>query len=131
MSKLAKALSAAAGNAGGTLGYVEDVFSTDLYTGTASAITINNGIDLSGEGGLTWLKSRNLAEADILMDTTRGVSSALVSNNTNAPFTLTDGITAFNSNGFTLGTSNIINTNNSTNTSWTFRKAEKFFYSAP
>lgn len=127
MSKLAKALSAAAGNAGGTLGYVEDVFSTDLYTGTASAITINNGIDLSGEGGLTWLKSRNLAEADILMDTTRGVSSALVSNNTNAPFTLTDGITAFNSNGFTLGTSNIINTNNSTNTSWTFRKAEKFF----
>ena len=127
MSKLAKALSAAAGNAGGTLGYVEDVFSTYLYTGTASAITINNGIDLSGEGGLTWLKSRNLAEADILMDTTRGVSSALVSNNTNAPFTLTDGITAFNSNGFTLGTSNIINTNNSTNTSWTFRKAEKFF----
>ena len=122
-----KLLQAAAGSAGGDPLYVEDVFSTYLYTGTASAITINNGIDLSGEGGLTWLKSRNLAEADILMDTTRGVSSALVSNNTNAPFTLTDGITAFNSNGFTLGTSNIINTNNSTNTSWTFRKAEKFF----
>ena len=122
-----KLLQAAAGSAGGDPLYVEDVFSTYLYTGTASAITINNGIDLSGEGGLTWLKSRNLAEADILMDTTRGVSSALVSNNTNAAFTLTDGITAFNSNGFTLGTSNITNTNASTNVSWSFRKAKKFF----
>jgi hypothetical protein len=33
MSKLAKALTAAAGNAGGDNLYVEDVFSTYLYTG--------------------------------------------------------------------------------------------------
>ena len=122
-----KLLTAAAGSAGGTEGYVEDVFSTYLYTGTGSAITVNNGIDLSGEGGLTWLKSRSLAEAHILMDTARGVSSALVSSNSNAAFALTDGITAFNSNGFTLGTSNITNTNASTNVSWSFRKAKKFF----
>ena len=49
----------AAGSAGGTEGYVEDVFSTHLYTGTnASGHAINNGIDLSGEGGLVWIKSR-------------------------------------------------------------------------
>jgi hypothetical protein len=58
MSKLAKALTAAAGNAGGESLYVEDVFSTYLYTGTGSAQTITNGIDLAGEGGLVWKKER-------------------------------------------------------------------------
>ena len=31
--------------------YVDDVFSTYLYTGNGSTQTINNGIDLAGEGG--------------------------------------------------------------------------------
>ena len=127
MPSTKKLLQAAAGSAGGDKVYVEDVFSTFLYTGTASSIVVNNGLDLSGEGGLTWLKSRSLSEANILMDTVRGVSSGLASNNANDVFALTDGITAFNSNGFTLGTSNIINTNASTNVSWSFRKAKKFF----
>jgi hypothetical protein len=35
--------------------YVEDVFSTYLYTGNGSTQTITNGIDLSGEGGLVWM----------------------------------------------------------------------------
>jgi len=38
---------------------VEDVFSTYLYTGTESDITINNGINLSENGGLTWIKNRS------------------------------------------------------------------------
>ena len=61
MSKLAKALTAAAGNAGAGALYVEDVFSTYLYTGTGAAQTITNGIDLDGEGGLVWIKNRNIA----------------------------------------------------------------------
>jgi len=62
MSKLAKALTAAAGNAGESL-YVEDVFSTYLYEGTSAAgNTVNNGIDLDGEGGMVWLKSRGDAQ---------------------------------------------------------------------
>ena len=38
--------------------YMDDVFSTFLYTGNATARSINNGIDLSGEGGMVWLKHR-------------------------------------------------------------------------
>jgi hypothetical protein len=49
MSKLAKTLQAAAGNAGGDNLYVEDVFSTYLYTGNGSTQTIENGIAL-GDG---------------------------------------------------------------------------------
>ena len=72
MSKLAKALTAAAGNAGESL-YVEDVFSTYLYTGTGSAQTITNGIDLAGEGGLVWIKKRGSAALKHLLYDTKGV----------------------------------------------------------
>ena len=37
---------------------VENVFSTYLYAGSGSARTITNNINLSDEGGLTWIKSR-------------------------------------------------------------------------
>ena len=60
MSKLAKALTAAAGNAGGESLYVEDVFSTYLYEGTAETNVIENGIALgdSGEGGSILLEAQ-------------------------------------------------------------------------
>ena len=51
MTNIRNALMQAAGSASGDPVYVEDVFSTHLYTGTGSGITINIGIDLSGEGG--------------------------------------------------------------------------------
>ena len=35
--------------------YIEDVFSTYLYTGTNANQTITNNIDISGKGGLVWL----------------------------------------------------------------------------
>jgi hypothetical protein len=38
--------------------YIEDVFSTYLYTGNGSTQTITNGIDLDGEGGLVWTKKK-------------------------------------------------------------------------
>ena len=53
-----KLLKAAAGQAGGAGLDVDDVFSTFLYDGTGSTQTITNNIDLSGEGGLVWIKTR-------------------------------------------------------------------------
>ena len=130
MSKLAKTLQAAAGNAGGGE-YVEDVFSTYLYTGNGSTQTINNGIDLDGEGGLVWIKARNVAIQPILVDTTMPKNvryAALSSDRTSALGADESDMTSFNSNGFTLqnyqGTTN---GNTNTHASWTFRKAPKFF----
>ena len=126
MSKLTKALTAAAGNAGESL-YVEDVFSTYLYTGNSSTQTITNGIDLAGEGGLVWLKSRSNGVSHALFDTERGASNFLVSNNTNANDSPGD-LNGFNSNGFDLTLVNGHgNFNNYTYASWSFRKAKKFF----
>ena len=38
----------------GGVSYIEDVFSTWLYTGNGSTQTITNGIDLATKGGLVW-----------------------------------------------------------------------------
>ncbi len=132
MSKLAKALTAAAGNAGESL-YVEDVFSTYLYEGTQALQTIDNGIDLAGEGGLVWIKSRNNAGATsshVLLDTERGAdttTSQLSSDSTSAA--ATGYLDSYNSDGFTLKATGGAKYNyiGADYASWTFRKAEKFF----
>jgi len=108
--------------------FIEDLFSTYLYTGTGAAQTITNGIDLSGQGGLVWEKGRSSAQFNGLVDTVRGVASCLVSSSTGGENTVAaTGISAFNSNGFTQNTNGDFNTNGETYVSWTFRKQSKFF----
>ena len=117
---------AAAGNAAAAT-YVDDVFSTYLYDGTGSAQTIANGIDLSGEGGLVWAKSRS-SRNHIFSDTERGTGKVLFSNLTAGEDTDSTTITSYNSNGFTMGTSTLkMNTSGEEFCSWTFRKCPGFF----
>jgi hypothetical protein len=67
-------LNAASGAAGDPL-FVENVFSTFVYDGTNdNNHRIRNGIDLSGEGGLVWIKSRDVSRNHALYDTERGVN---------------------------------------------------------
>jgi hypothetical protein len=110
--------------------YIEDVFSTWLYTGTGAAQTINNGLNLSAYGGMVWLKPRSANNYHTLWDTARGVRNYIMSQATDANATASAGygLTAFNSNGFSLG-SNWAGENQSgtTEVSWTFRKQPKFF----
>ena len=106
---------------------ITDVFSTYLYTGTGSAQTITNGIDLDGEGGLVWTKSRSAARNHSLHDSARGVTCLLKSNATNAQYCDATQMASFNSNGFTVGSDGSSNTNGDDYASWTFRKAPKFF----
>ena len=44
---------------GGPKNYIEEVFSTYLYSGTDALQTITNEINLAGKGGLVWCKGRN------------------------------------------------------------------------
>ena len=121
---------AAAGALGGDKNYIEDVFSTYLYTGTSAALTITNGIDLAGEGGLVWSKARSATQVHTLFDTERGATKSLFSNLTNGEITLGDALTGFTSSGYTLGADASgpnINGSGTTYASWTFRKAPRFF----
>ena len=118
--------------AGGAGLDVADVFSTFLYDGTnGDNHAIVNGIDLSGEGGFVWIKSREVERAHALYDTARGVHKYLQSDNNNAAqVDLTSsndkGVKAFNANGFTMDDDALVNADEEY-VSWTFRKAEKFF----
>jgi len=111
--------------------YIEEVFSTYLYTGTGAAQTITNNIDLSTKGGMVWIKSRSSATNNNLFDTAQGATKSLHSNNTYAVTTDSNSLTAFNTTGFTIGTGgtyeNEVNISSSTYVSWTFRKQPKFF----
>jgi hypothetical protein len=108
--------------------YVDDVFSTYVYEGTGSAQTITNGIDLSGEGGLVWIKNRDAGFDHHLVNTIRGATNYLESNQTAAENTYTIGLSAFGSNSFTLGGSgSLVNASSNNYVSWTFRKAPGFF----
>jgi len=117
---------AAAGAGGATLD-VDNVFSTYLYTGNDTTRSITNGIDLSGEGGLVWFKSRTTTTFHGLFDTERGATKRLRSDSANAEDTLASDLTAFNSDGFTLGNGSTTNTSPREYASWTFRKAPKWF----
>ena len=107
--------------------FVEDVFSTYLYTGNGSTQTITNGIDLSGQGGLVWLKARSNTEGHGLFDTQRGVQKRIQTNSTSSEFTTVDGLSAFNTNGFSVGSGGGVNAAGETYATWTFRKAPNFF----
>ena len=115
--------------------YVDDVFSTQVYTGNSSARSINNGIDLSGKGGLVWSKRRNGNYYGPIIDTVRGKIKIInpADDGAQGDYANTagnEGITSFNSNGYSLGadgSSQVLNHNNNTYVSWTFRKAKGFF----
>ena len=113
--------------------YVDDLFSTFLYTGDGSARSITNGIDLAGNGGLIWTKSRSAGIGHALVDTENGVEKYLRSESTAAIKTdsnAQEGVKAFNSDGYNLGTwsnEDRFNRTNYTYCSWTFRKQPGFF----
>lgn len=110
--------------------YVDDVFSTYTYTGTGTTQTINNGIDLAGNGGLVWIKNRVAGRSHQLFDTVRGLTHPLQSDQVYGQSSFVGGLSAA-SNGFVLNNDDTyeadFNQYGSAHVSWTFRKAPKFF----
>lgn len=116
--------------------YIEDVFSTYLYTGNFDQLTIENGIDLLGKGGMVWTKSRtNSGTAarnnHFLIDSARGwtenTGQYLNSNTTAAQSADECAFVDPLANGYQLGQARYANDLSLTYASWTFRKQKKFF----
>ena len=117
-----------AAGAGGDKVYVDDIFSTTVWIGNGNNNRdIVNGIDISTEGGMVWIKRRNENRDHSLFDTIRGVKKMLSINNNTSEDTEGNTLTQFNTNGFRLNDDNYVNSNNNTYCSWTFRKCPKFF----
>jgi hypothetical protein len=105
--------------------YIEQTFSTYLYTSTGGDITITNNIDLSTKGGLVWIKSRSNAFSHYLTDTVRGAGRVLYSDLVNGQSGVGGGgASSFSTTGYVDGNQNAAGV---TQVSWTFREQPKFF----
>ena len=87
-----------------------------LYTGTGASASITNTASFKPD--LVWIKSRSASTDNKLTDSVRGVTKGLISDTTGAETTDTQGLTAFNSNGFTLGTDTNYNNTSATYVGW-------------
>ena len=116
------------GIGGATKTYIDDVFSTYLYAGDGdNNRVITTNIDQSGEGCLTWIKSRTAGESHILVDTVRGASKIIYSDGSGAEQSNTDIVPAFTSAGFKPGSHSSVNGSGNNFAGWTFRNAPGFF----
>ena len=109
-------------------------FSTTLYTGNGTTQSITTGVDMSTQwgndasekfGGLVWGKSRSGATHHMLYDTIRGATNTIQTNLTNAQSTNAQSLTAFGSNGFTIGSDVTLNTNLATQVVWNFQTTHR------
>jgi len=93
-------------------------FNPVLYTGTGSSLSVT-GVGFQPDW--TWIKERNGAADHGLYDVVRGVQNQLESNTTGAETTETTGLTAFGSDGFTVGALAQLNTSADTYVAWNWK----------
>ena len=95
-----------------------DYFNTKLYTGNGSVRT-ETGVGFQPD--LTWIKDRTGTNAHVWTDAVRGANYQVYSNLTNAQTNASGYLTAFASDGFTLGTDGAINQNSSNYVAWNWK----------
>ena len=103
-------------------------FNTKLYTGNAGT---NAQTGVGFQPDWVWLKQRSgSAASHKLYDSVRGTTKYIASNNTGAEATDSNGLTAFGTDGFTVGSSAGTNANNETYVSWNWKAGTSFSNSA-
>ena len=93
-------------------------FNTKLYTGNVSTNAIT-GVGFQPD--ITWLKERDGTQDHYLYDAVRGVQNYLTPNLTTQEQANVTSLTAFNSDGFTLGSNTATNANNGLFASWNWK----------
>jgi hypothetical protein len=90
------------------------------YTGTGASNSISS---LNFSPDLVWIKNRGTTTNHAIYDTTRGSQIQLSSNTTGDEITSSTGITSFDANGFTVGTSTLVNTSGTQYVAWLWDKS--------
>ena len=96
-------------------------FQTKTYSGNSStqAITLDGSENMQPD--FCWFKGRNFADSHVAIDSVRGSNKAVYPDLTDAETTQTHYFSSFDSNGFTLGSSGIMNTSGRTYVSWNWK----------
>jgi len=99
-----------------TIDKPDNYFQTELWSSVDTSIdTINFAPDW------VWIKSRTNADTQVLFDTVRGANKRLSSSGATAEQTTSDELTAFNSDGYTLGTGSNVNRSGHNYVSWNWK----------
>ena len=95
-------------------------FNTKLFTGNGSAGHAITGVGFQPDW--TWIKNRSREpESHVLYDAVRGATKRIQSNLTSAESTKTNGLTAFGSDGFTVGDAGQNNYSGDNIVSWNWK----------
>ena len=90
-------------------------FNTKIYTGTGATASIT-GVGFQPDW--VWFKNRSTTNSHSLFDILRGVTKNLITNSTAAESTNTQGLTSFNSDGFTVGNDADVNGSSNNMVAW-------------
>ena len=93
-----------------------DFFNTLLYTGDGADDRSISGVGF--QPNFTWIKQRSATRGHLLVDSVRGATQRIRSNNSIAEDTFADGVQAFESDGFQVGTNNTVNVSSGTYVAW-------------
>ena len=93
-------------------------FDTKLYTGNGGTTTVT-GIPF--EPDMTWIKNRSATGDNEIYDKVRGATYRIYPNATAAQDALAQGLQAWTSTGFRVGTNSAINGNNNNIVSWSWK----------
>ena len=96
-----------------------DYFNTKLYTGTGSAGQAQTGVGFQPD--LVWTKSRSNTYPHQWYDVIRGVTKRIQSNDTSAEATQSNGLSSFDSDGFTVGDASGTGVNSATYAAWNWK----------
>jgi len=100
-----------------------DYFETILYTGNGSSQNIG-GLDFQPDW--VWVKQRGGTTNHKTSDSVRGATKALQPNDVDAEATDSNGITAFNSDGFSLGAGGDYNSSSASQVAWNWKAGTSF-----
>ena len=97
-------------------------FHIQLYTGTGSSQSITNDANAGDfKPDWIWAKNRSDSAGHIAFDSSRGVNKNLTINSTDAEATVTTQVTAFNTDGFTMGSNNGANGSSDNLVAWQWK----------
>jgi len=118
-----------AAGAAGDATYVDDVFMIDRYHGNGqNDRDIINGLDLAGEGGVTFIKSTNDNSTSwVVCDSVIGGGYNLDTSSGNARDSNASTFKTFLSNGFRIGGATRVNSSSQEYVAYSFRKCKQFF----
>jgi len=110
-----------------TIDNPELYFQTKLYTGNGGTQSITLDGSENMQPDWVWVKQRGGTTNHKTSDSVRGATKALQPNDTDAEATDSDGITSFDSNGFSLGAGGDYNGSSNTQVAWCWKKQAGVF----